>query len=269
MPLITGYTNNEMALEYIESGNNPEGLSPDNFEKMIDDDITSSLQDLIENSTCELKPEMITNAVLFFYKSYPPTMDAAVIRERYLNLQTEKNYAAGLTLLAGEISKQRTDAFVYRFDYRPRTQSVVKDVPEWASVPHMFELPFAWGLPYLTDSDTQWSFVDKKLSDDIMSMLGTFVKTGDPSFARLKWEPFTQQNPRLLIIDKTNYMSDPSTVDYKAFAFWNEYYPLVFEAATNNCCNTTNTATTWMVFPYKMCLGSITVTVAIIHYFRF
>lgn len=270
MPLIVGYTNNEQVLAYMETtgGQNPEGgLSSENFETMITAAITDEVQTLDDNSTCELKPEMVTNAVLFFYRPYPPTTNTTVFRDRFLDLQTEKNYAAGLTLLAGKVAKRKT-TFVYRFDYRPKTQPVAKDVPEWAGVPHMFELPFTWGLPYLIGTGTtQWIFNDKKMSDVMMTMLATFAKTGDPSVlsgtGSIKWEPYTQDNPRILIIDKNVEMNEPDAVDYKALAFWNEYYPQVVMEATNNCCNITSTATTWRMFSRSVCLSGAMATLAL------
>lgn len=274
MPLVTGYTNNEQVLAYMEtigSQNSEGGLSPENFEMMITDEFTSAVQVPDDNSTCESKPEMVTNAVLFFYRPYPSTTNTTVFRDRYLDLQTEKNYAAGLTLLANKVANRKTTAFVYRFDYRPKTQPVVKDVPEWAGVPHMFELPFIWGLPHLMGAGaTQWIFNDKKMSDVMMMMLATFAKTGDPSLTSgtgsIKWEPYTEDNPRILIIDKNVEMNEPDAVDYKALAFWNEYYPQIMMEATNNCCNITSTATTWRIFSPSMYLSGIVATVALHHF---
>lgn len=258
---MAGYTNNEQALAYMEAAGaeNPEGnLSLESFEMMITDEFSSMVQAPDENSTCELKPEMVTNAVLFFYRPYPPTTNSTILRDRYLDLQTEKNYAAGLTLLAGKVAERKAASFVYRFDYRPKTQPVAKDVPEWAGVPHMFELPFVWGLPHLMGGTMQWNYADKKTSDVIMTMLASFTKTGDPSL-NFKWEPFTQDNPRILIIDKTVDMNEPNAVDYKAFAFWNEYYPQVVKDATDNCCNITSMATMWrFAFSRDVYLGLVT-----------
>ncbi|EFN79359.1 carboxylesterase 1C isoform X2 [Harpegnathos saltator] len=269
VPLIVGYTNNEQALAYIEAngGPNSEGkLSPESFNTMITDEFSSAVPAPDDNSTCEVKPELVANTVLFFYKPYPPTTNTTILRDRYLDLQMEKNYAAGLTLLAGKMAKHKVSAFVYRFDYRPRTQSVTKDVPEWVGVPHMFELPFVWGLPHLMGGTTQWNFADKKMSDTIMSMLTNFAKSDDPSFNnQIKWEPFTEDNPGILLIDKNIDMNRPDQVDYRAFAFWNEYYPQILEEATSHCCNVTSKAAKCRIFSHGVvvCLGGVVATVAL------
>ncbi|KAF3430658.1 hypothetical protein E2986_08305 [Frieseomelitta varia] len=241
VPLMVGYTNNEQALAYMESVDkeNPDGkLSHNNFETLITDEFVSLVQSPEDNSTCELKPEMVAKAVLFFYQPHPPSKDQGVFRDRYLDLQTEKNFAAGLTLLAGKVSKEQP-AYVYRFDYRPKTPSVIKDVPEWAGVPHMFELPFVWGLP-VAGSAVQWINSDKRMADVMMAMLASFAKTGNPG--QQKWEPYTEEEPGICIIDKNIAMSDPNAIDYRALAFWNEYYPMVLEEAMNNCCNMTSSS---------------------------
>ena len=108
VPLLTGFTNNEQALAYIESmqGNNADGrLQVHDFEKLIRDESLAAVVPADENSTCELRPELVSEAVLFFYKPHPTTRDQKVLRDRYLDLQTEKNYAAGLTQLAGKVSR--------------------------------------------------------------------------------------------------------------------------------------------------------------------
>lgn len=272
VPLIVGYTKNEQALALIESTNGQSlenGLSPEKFETMIVDDFSTVVPISDENSTCESKPEMVTNAVLFFYKPYPSTINATVFRDRYLDLQTEKTFAAGLTLLAGKVAKQAA-TFVYRFDYRAKTQPVTKDVPEWAGVPHMFELPFVWGLPFQMGGTMQWLPNDRKTSDTMMTMMATFAKTGEPSITGgtgppVKWERFTQDNPGILIIDKNIEMGEPNEVDYKALAFWNDYYPQVVEEATT-CCNITNTAR--RLFSYSVYLSGMMTTMAL-HLFWF
>lgn len=108
VPLIAGFTNNEQALAYIEmiGTEHIEGrLPPDQFEELIREEAEAAVSHLEDNSTCELRPELISDAVMFFYKPYPPTRDAKILRDKYLDLQTEKNYAAGLTQLAARVAK--------------------------------------------------------------------------------------------------------------------------------------------------------------------
>ena len=108
VPLIVGFTSNEQALTYIDNmgKDNMDGkLSMMKFESMITDEAMNALSTPDENSTCELRPELMSQAMLFFYKPYPPTKDQAMLRDRYLDMQTDRYFAAGLLELAGKISK--------------------------------------------------------------------------------------------------------------------------------------------------------------------
>ncbi|XP_058795202.1 fatty acyl-CoA hydrolase precursor, medium chain-like isoform X2 [Phymastichus coffea] len=247
VPLISGYTNNEQALAYIQSigGESADGrLAMSQFEAMIREESGATVLAPDENSTCELRPELVAEAVLFYYRPQPPSGDQRLIRDQYLALQTEKNYAAGLTQLAAKVSAHPSgaQAFVYRFDYRSKTPAVVRDVPEWAGVPHLFEQPFVWGLPYAAGTAVQWNMADKKMADIVMSMLAGFGRTGNPSVNTIKWEPYEQSSPGILIVERNIDMNEAGVVDYKALAFWNDYYPVVLDAAVNNCCNATSLA---------------------------
>ena len=107
----------------------------------------------------------------------------------------------------------------------------------------MFELPFVFGLPHILNGNTQWNALDKKMSESMMALISQFARTGNPTMNAIKWEPFTEMDPGVLLIERNLEMSGPDSIDYKALAFWNEYYPTLLDAATNNCCNVTSSAT--------------------------
>lgn len=108
VPLITGFTNNEQALAFIQAidSTNVDGRLPgEQFESMIREESSAAVVSPDANSTCELRPELVSEAVIFFYRPHPVARDQTVLRDRYLDLQTEKNYAAGLTQLAAKVSR--------------------------------------------------------------------------------------------------------------------------------------------------------------------
>nr|QCC89021.1 carboxylesterase 6 [Meteorus pulchricornis] len=258
VPLITGYTSNEQALAYLETAENPADdgkLTPAKFDTLIRDEIIAAVRVPGDNTTmCESKPHTVADAVLFLYRPYPPTNDSAILRDRYLHVQTDKNYAAGLTLLASKVSERDKQAYVYRFDYRPRTSVVARNVPDWAGVPHMFELPFVWGLPHTFPSVISWDYRDKDMARVMMTMIANFVRTGSPSLLNVRWEPYTDDVPGILIINTTINMSDVNAIDYRALAFWNEYYPLLVEESMNNCCNITYSTAATLKTTSALCI---------------
>lgn len=111
----------------------------------------------------------------------------------------------------------------------------------------MFELPFVWGLPYSGGNNIQWNSADKKMADVMMSMYSAFARSNNPSVNTIKWEPYQEKSPGILIIERNIDMSDTNAIDYKALAFWNDYYPTVLDAAMNSCCNVSSSAVSLVV----------------------
>lgn len=105
----------------------------------------------------------------------------------------------------------------------------------------MFELPFLWGLPYTNPGTFQWVAQDKKVADLMMAIIDKFARTGNPSQMNLKWEPFRDTTPGILLINRNSEMGNAQIIDYKALAFWNDYYPFVLVEAST-CCNATSAA---------------------------
>ncbi|XP_034940154.1 carboxylesterase 5A [Chelonus insularis] len=269
VPLMTGYTSHELSLAYIEENSNDDGtLTIDKFESKITDEILASINIPFDNtSNCEPKPNMVAEAVLFFYRPYPPSDDPMLLRNKYLALQTEKNYASSIIFFASKVSK-KAKVFVYRFDYRSTTPYVVKDVPEWAGVPHMFELPFVWGLPNMLGSKMGWSVSDRNLADAMMTMIESFIRTGHPSLNSIKWDPFTEKLPGLLTINRTFSNSDVNAIDHRMLAFWNDYYPRLIVESLDNCCNSTSAAVTYLNINWKLSITSNVIVIAIINLFH-
>ncbi|KAJ8926853.1 hypothetical protein NQ314_020704 [Rhamnusium bicolor] len=124
------------------------------------------------------------------------------------------------------------------FDMKPSTLSAVSQIPEWVTVPHLFDLIYVWGVPYWENTGFEWDIRDKRISDTIMSLWINFAKSSNPTeniIYPIKWDPFTKDDPGILIIDGTFNMSNSQKLNYKAFEFWNNYYPKVKDIATK-CC---------------------------------
>lgn len=108
VPLMVGFTNNEQALAYIEAIGSEfiDGKIPmRKFESMIADEALAAVTSPDENSTCELRPDLVSESLLFMYKPHPPSNDQGVLRDRFLDMQTDKNYAAGLVELATKLAQ--------------------------------------------------------------------------------------------------------------------------------------------------------------------
>jgi carboxylesterase type B len=188
------------------------------------------------NQTCSANVDHLLDTIVFYYTPYPSSLEPEVNLQKYVDYTTEKRYGADIYRQARLVSKS-SKTYVYRFDYKPK-RSLITDLPDWIRVPHGFELPFFWGMPYWPSlSQFTWNAADRKVSDTVMSLWTNFVKAGNPAQTGVKWDAFEETAPSVMIIDRNFSMSDTTTFDHKAFAFWVDYYPKVIVAT--QCCNAT------------------------------
>lgn len=237
VPLLTGYTSMEQALE-IESLYNVSSTSTDYLQSVLYELVSNDIP-VINNSdiSCSYNFEHIIDAVMFFYGPATPIKDVEKFREIVISLSTERHYAAPTILLATYMSSVHP-TYVYRFDVKPSTPIAISHLPDWATVPHLYDLIYVWGLPFWANTDQEWNIRDKTISNTIMTFWANFAKTSNPtanSFYPVTWNAFTEDNPGVLIIGGNFNMSNTNNLNYKAFEFWNKYYPKV-KAIASQCC---------------------------------
>ncbi|KAK9890373.1 hypothetical protein WA026_010466 [Henosepilachna vigintioctopunctata] len=244
IPILSGYTHMEKVLGIDQIKNISGQASSDYLNGLLKDVITSDtvFPNMSDPNCGSNNTELITDAIIFFYGSTNPSVTANELLKIIADFTTEKNFAASTFLLATYSSKFEP-TFMYRFDMKPVTESAVEQLPEWVTVPHLFDLLYVWGVPYWTTSDeTQWAYSDKRIADTIMSLWMNFAKTSDPtegSIYPITWEPFQSDKPGILIVNRTFDMSHSKNLNYKAFEFWNDYYPKIVKMASQ-CCSFTD-----------------------------
>ncbi|XP_057653757.1 acylcarnitine hydrolase [Diorhabda carinulata] len=242
IPLLTGYTHMEQILE-IDSLKNITGTSNEYLQALLTDLISGDIPVLNNTeSSCVYNYDHIIDAVMFFYGPSGPVKDVETLREILINFVTERNVASSVVQLASFLGKEQP-TYVYRFDMKPSTAAAISNLPEWVTVPHLFDLLYVWGVPYWS-TNQDWDIRDKRISDTIMSLWIHFAKSSNPiekSLYPVVWEPFTDQNPGILIIDGNFNMSNSRNLNFKAFEFWNKYYPKVKAVATQ-CCESIDKA---------------------------
>lgn len=243
IPLLTGYTNMEHVLQLTEV------IEQDLSINATDEYLLNLLPELAnwdllpinETNNCSYNLNHITESIMFCYRPSLPLQETDVLRKLVIDFATEKDVAASTFLHASYMSEANQETYMYRFDMKPSTQIVVEKLPSWASVPHLFDLIYVWGVPYWVSSPArqEWDVRDKRTSDIVMLFWTNFAKYSNPAENfpyPIRWDRFTPENPGVLIIDRTFNMSDHTRLNYKAFEFWNDYYPKVVEIATE-CCN--------------------------------
>lgn len=237
IPILTGYTNMEQGLEFGELDNNT-NYSQETLQQLLAELVSGDLPNInSSDSTCSYNYDHVVDSVMFFYAPAIPSYDADTFRSIAANFMLEKTYASSTIQLATYLSKEQP-TFVYRFDMKPSSRVATKNLPSWVKVPHLFDLTYVWGLPYWKPDQQDWDPRDKRIADTVMSFWTNFAKTSDPTqntIYPIKWDAYTKEKPGLLIMDNSIYMSDSKSVNYKAFEFWNDYYPKVLSIATE-CC---------------------------------
>lgn len=228
----------------LAENNVSEEFVPSELTKLINKD----LPQLNENDSCTYNYDHIGDSVLFFYGPSIPVTDANSARKLIADFSTERNFGSSTYLHAQFISAHQP-TFVYRFDMKPSTPIATAEIPEWVSVPHLFDLLYVWGVPYWVNLPDQqeWDIRDKRTSDIIMTFWTNFAKSSNPNEGNIypiQWEVFSKDKPGLLIIDRTFNMSNPERLDYKALQFWIDYYPKVVSVSTQ-CCNATENSSQW------------------------
>lgn len=245
VPFLTGYTNMESVLEIqsIDNETIPINVTNEYLQQLLAELINADIPPINNtDSSCTYNFDHIVDSVMFFYGPTNPIKDQDVLRKIIADFLVEKNYAAA-TYLHAKLVSQHQRTYMYRFDMKPTTLGKDDGLPDWVSVPHLYDLIYVWGVPYW-GTKSEWDIRDKRVSDTIMSFWTNFAKYSDPTESTIypvKWETFSEENPGVLIVDSTFNMSNIRSLNYKAFEFWNDYYPKVLDIATQ-CCGTTESS---------------------------
>lgn len=246
LPVLIGFTDMEDVLDISMRDMLDNGLTSEMYTTLITDAVLNDISQLESNNetVCDngagTNHQQILNAVEFAYK--PIFSDNEVLRKKYIDFYIERSYLAPSFLIAKALSRN-SEVFMYRFDTKPKTQIILDMLPVWSGVPTRLDQIFVWGMPYwiTLENQTQWSAEDKRLSDIIMTMWANFAKFTNPTEigVYIHWTNFTENDPGVLIIDRSFNMSNTNTLNYQGIQFWTDYYPKVINFATQ-CCNITN-----------------------------
>jgi hypothetical protein len=95
VPLLIGWTNVEEALVTLTGDMLKNGVSEEMYMTLVDETVKTQMVGFDSNDTesCGGNEQLISEAVNFVYK--PPEMtDQMIIRQRYIDFTTEREYVA-------------------------------------------------------------------------------------------------------------------------------------------------------------------------------
>lgn len=97
-----------------------EGVSSEMYDTVIGDIVLNDITALESNESCGTNNQPVLDAVSFVYKPYPPVTDPIELRKKFINFNTERNFAAPSVFIATQMSKMSA-TYVYKFDIKPKT----------------------------------------------------------------------------------------------------------------------------------------------------
>ncbi|XP_067665661.1 carboxylesterase 5A-like [Haliotis asinina] len=173
--------------------------------------------------------------------------DPVVNRQNLIAFWSDYDYVTPNIKMVDMYHKIQPNTYMYSFEYR----SVNQPDPQWEGVLHATELYYVFGCPFSNTMPCPWegcnttwcsgwgvSPLDKKISNEMMTMWTNFAKSLDPNSAgniRL-WPHYSvsAHRPYLQIRDTSNVQHGlrPSAAN-----FWNRYFPnlLAGKAGLHEC----------------------------------
>jgi carboxylesterase type B len=126
-------------------------------------------------------------------------------------------------------SQVKGQVFMYSFEHRVNSSAFAK----WIGVPHAGELEIFFGRPW---SEERASYTDEErsLSDEIMSRISNFAKTGNPNNGspspNVTWPEYTTGEAKYLVMESGQMRVDQG-LRFRECEFWQRTVPLL-QAAT-------------------------------------
>jgi carboxylesterase type B len=208
------------------------GLDPATFRELITQMVQqrAAIQNVYE----------VVGAIEFEYTYWAKPDNESAVRQNLIDLWSDFVYGscvdAFLKAQTGncEPGPNCPAAYMYLFTHR----SEYEPLPFWMGIPHGRDVDYLIGYPFYNDTlgnitgivpeQTEWTYVDRNISDFVQDMFLNFTKYSNPTpdWARnISWFQYYKYNLSYLHIAEFSYMD----VNYRQnhYAFWRDYFPTV------------------------------------------
>ncbi|XP_070544086.1 cholinesterase-like [Ptychodera flava] len=226
VPFMVGETRDELYY-------GPRRLTRSNFEIILQTFVDAPLYAESGNK------DALYDALLYEYIEPADPDNPEEIRNQWVQLYTEYNYAAPSDNHGKWHSLEQNDTYRYAFHYL----SQFNEEPEWVGVTHSYDLYFLFGTPFLHSNRTcpwgcdwgnwyndqpRWSERDREISEFTMKLFTNLPKYGNPTPQDVNgtiWKPFDDVTDAYLEINDVSRVK----YDYRArrMLYWNDYFPKV------------------------------------------
>ena len=112
--------------------------------------------------------------IIYQYTDWSNATDPYVLRQRYLDVNTDANFKAPAILSANAFIKKQAPTYFYQLEKAPKVFPGYPSIP-WTGIYHGADVFYLFSGPFLVDKNLT-SDTDKKLSKDIMTLWTNFCQ---------------------------------------------------------------------------------------------
>ncbi len=133
----------------------------------------------ISNRTWIRNQKSLLHKLLFYeYTDWSNATDPYVLRQRYLDINTDANFKAPAIQSAKAFVKKQASTYFYQLEKAPLVFKFLGfQQPPWTGVYHGADIFYVFGWPFVLHKNLT-SVTDMKLSKDMMILWTNFAKTG-------------------------------------------------------------------------------------------
>lgn len=132
MPILIGFTDMEDSLDVTMGEVMEDGISSEMYDTLIGDVVLNEISSLESNESCGTNNQVVLDAVNFVYRPYPVVTNPMELRKKFIDFNTERNFAAPSLLVATHMSKL-AETYVYKFDIKPKTAAANEGMYRFSS----------------------------------------------------------------------------------------------------------------------------------------
>ncbi|XP_055327579.1 acetylcholinesterase-like [Paramacrobiotus metropolitanus] len=214
-------------------------------------DMDDAIRDLLKRENYTQNAAAVEAAVRFMYTHWPDPKNETMRRKQYVNLFSDIYYKSPAYKSINLRASIGAPVYQYVLNYSiEATRNITDPMFSFGFVPHMEDLHFVFGFPFLNDPRHDnytppvvpptlrrydWKQGDRNMSDFMMQMWANFAKYENPTPWRVcntSWEKYTLMRDSYLVLNMTN-----TSYIYQGYrplesAFWIDYLPGQFFPTT-------------------------------------
>lgn len=212
-----------------------EGLDPVIFRNLV--------YDMVSQRAFIRNVHEVVGAIEFEYTFWAKPDNKSAVRQNLIDLWSDQMYGSCVdsflksqSLCNPNNPNDLTCAAVYMYEFGHRSEFEV--LPFWMGTPHGRDMDYLLGYPFYNETlgnitgimpeQTDWTYIDKNVSDFMQMMWVNFTKYGNPTpdwTRNISWYQFWKYNLSYLHIAEFSYMDLNFRQNH--YAFWKEYYPSI------------------------------------------